>query len=127
VDGQIAATFPFTVTVDVLARGQERYDIFCTPCHGLLGDGHGIITEYGMRVPPSFHDPELRAESAGYYFTIITEGTRVMPSYAARIPPADRWAIVAYIRALQLSQNADPSQVPPDQLPALEETGTITE
>lgn len=126
VDGQVADSFPFTVTVAVLERGQERYNIFCAPCHGLVGDGKGIITEYGMPVPISFHDPDLRAEAAGYYFTIITDGTRVMPSYASRIPPEDRWAIIAYIRALQLSQNAEASQLPADALPPLEQTAPIT-
>lgn len=117
VNGQVAETFPFTVTQTMLERGQERYEIFCAPCHGTLGDGHGVITEYGMTRPNSFHDPDLRAESVGYYFTLITNGTRVMPSYADRIAPADRWAIIAYIRALQLSQNADVSDVPEDALP----------
>jgi mono/diheme cytochrome c family protein len=112
--------------VEVLERGHERYDIFCSPCHGLVGNGQGIITEYGMRSPTSFHDPELRDEPPGYYFDIITNGTRVMPSYASRIPPADRWAIIAYIRALQLSQNVDASQLPPDELPQLEQTEPIT-
>jgi hypothetical protein len=121
-----APTFPFTVTVNVLERGHERYDIFCSPCHGLVGDGQGIITEYGMRTPTSFHDPALRDEPPGYYFDIITNGTRVMPSYASRIPPADRWAIIAYIRALQLSQNVDASQMPPDELPQLDQSETIT-
>jgi hypothetical protein len=131
VDGEFVASFPFTVTVETLERGRERYDIFCSPCHGLVGDGQGIVTEYGMREPTSFHDPELRAEPEGYYFSLITGGTRVMPSYGERIPPEDRWAIVAYIRALQLSQNADVSQLPPDELPAelptLEQTDIVTE
>lgn len=126
VGGSFAQTFPYTVTLEMLERGHERFDIFCSPCHGLLGDGNGVVVEYGMRQPTSFHDPELRDEPSGYYFALITGGTRVMPSYAARIPPADRWAIVAYIRALQLSQNADLSQVPADQRPALQQTGTIT-
>lgn len=126
VAGDFAETFPFTVTLETLERGHERYDIYCSPCHGLLGDGTGLITEYGMRKPTSFHDPELRDEPPGYYFALITGGTRVMPGYAARIPPADRWAIVAYIRALQLSQNADQSQVPADQLPSLQQSETIT-
>jgi len=117
INNDFAPTFPFTVTMQVLERGRERYDIFCAPCHGYLGDGEGVIVEYGMRQPTSFHDPELRAEPPGYYFDLITYGTRVMPSYAARISPEDRWAIIAYIRALQRSQNADPAQVPPDALP----------
>ena len=127
VNGQVADSFPFTVTVAMLERGQERYNIFCGPCHGLLGDGKGIITEYGMPVPASFHDPDLRAEAAGYYFTIITDGTRVMPSYASRIRPEDRWAIIAYIRALQLSQNTEAAQLPAAELPQLDQTAPITQ
>lgn len=121
-----APTFPFTVTMQILERGRERYDIFCSPCHGYLGDGQGLIVEYGMRQPTSFHDPELRAEPPGYYFDLITHGTRVMPSYASRISPEDRWTIVAYIRALQLSQDADLSEIPPDDLPQLDRTDVIT-
>ena len=120
VNGQVAETFPFTVTMKVLERGQDEYDVFCSPCHGYVGDGQGIIVEYGMRQPPSFHEPELRDEPAGYYFDLITNGTRVMPSYASRILPEDRWAIIAYIRALQLSQNADVSNVPPQEIPNLD-------
>ena len=120
VNGQVAESFPFTVTQQILERGQERYDIFCTPCHGATGAGDGVIIDYGMRAPPSFHDPDLAAEPPGYYFTIITNGTRIMPSYAARIPPEDRWAIIAYIRALQLSQNVNADELPADELPKLE-------
>jgi mono/diheme cytochrome c family protein len=126
VNGEFTQTFPFTVTQAVLERGQERYTIYCTPCHDLLGTGQGIITQYGMREPPSFHDPSLRDEPNGYYFATITDGTRIMPSYAARISPEDRWAIVAYIRALQLSQNTDAAKLPPNELPKLEATEPIT-
>lgn len=120
VNGQAAESFPFPITQEVLERGQERYDIFCTPCHSATGDGNGIIVAYGMRQPTSFHDPDLAAEPPGYYFSIITNGTRIMPSYASRIPPEDRWAIIAYIRALQLSQNVDAGQLPADELPKLD-------
>jgi mono/diheme cytochrome c family protein len=120
VNGQLAETFPFTITLEVLERGREEYDVFCSPCHGYVGDGQGIVVEYGMRQPPSFHEPELREEPAGYYFDLITNGTRVMPSYASRILPQDRWAIIAYIRALQLSQNTDVSNVPPQDVPNLD-------
>ena len=119
VNGRFAESFPFPVTLELLERGQERYDIFCTPCHGLVGNGDGIVVEYGMRQPTSFHDPELVAEPPGYYYDLISRGTRVMPAYASRIRPEDRWAIVAYIRALQLSQNADLSTVPADEIPNL--------
>lgn len=126
VNDEFAPTFPFTVTLEVLERGQERYNIFCSPCHGFVGDGQGIIVEYGLRQPTSFHDPELRDEPPGYYFDLISRGTRVMPSYASRIRPEDRWAIVAYIRALQLSQDADLSQVPSNEIPNLDKTDVIT-
>lgn len=122
IDNRFSPTFPFTVTEQLLERGQQRYNIFCAPCHDVAGTGHGVITEYGMRVPPSFHDPDLRDEPVGYYFVTITDGTRVMPSYASRIPVEDRWAIVAYIRALQLSQNADVTTLPAEDLPKLEGT-----
>jgi hypothetical protein len=119
VNGAFATSFPFTVTLSVLERGQDRYEIFCTPCHGALGDGQGVITNYGLEAPTSFHDPGLRDEPEGYYFNLITNGTRVMPSYAGRIAPADRWAVIAYIRALQLSQNADVNQLSPEDLAEL--------
>jgi len=120
INNDFAPTFPFTVTMEVLERGQERFNIFCTPCHGFAGDGQGVIVEYGMKQPPSFHDPDLRERPPGYYFDFISRGSRVMPSYASRIPPEDRWAIIAYIRALQLSQNADVSAVPPEEVPNLD-------
>lgn len=126
VNGEFAATFPFTVTLATIERGQERYNIFCAPCHSPVGDGQGIITEYGMKKPASFHAPDLRDQPVGYYFELITDGTRVMPSYAARIPPADRWAIIAYIRALQLSQNADATQLPAEDLSPLGQSGALT-
>jgi hypothetical protein len=84
------------------------------------------MVEYGLKAPPSFHTPEMRAERPGFYFDVISRGTRVMPGYASRIPPADRWAIIAYIRALQLSQNADLSTVPPQEVPNLDNTEIIT-
>lgn len=125
-NGELAPTFPFTVTLEVLQRGQERYNIFCGPCHGALGDGQGIVVEYGLEAPPSFHTPEMRDERPGFYFDVISRGTRVMPSYASRILPADRWAIIAYIRALQLSQNSDLSNVPAQEVPNLDNTEVIT-
>ncbi|RIK40362.1 MAG: quinol:cytochrome C oxidoreductase [Chloroflexi bacterium] len=123
IDNRFAQTFPFTVTLQTLERGRERYNIFCAPCHGLVGDGDSIMTEYGMRTPNSFHDPDVAGQPPGYYFAIISNGTRIMPSYAARISPEDRWAIVAYIRALQMSQNIDVSQLSPEDLAVLEESG----
>jgi mono/diheme cytochrome c family protein len=126
VNGRLAESFPYTPTVALIERGQERYDIFCTPCHGLTGDGKGIITTYGMPEAPSFHDPDLRAEPPGFYFDVITNGTRVMPSYE-RIPVDDRWAIIAYVRALQLSQNVEASTLSADELPLLENSEVITQ
>ena len=122
VNDAFAISFPFTVTLTTLERGQERYEIFCTPCHGTLGDGQGVITTYGLEAPTSFHDPALRDEPAGYYFSLITNGTRRMPSYGGRIAPEDRWAIIAYIRALQLSQDVDINQLSPEDLSLLGNT-----
>ncbi len=122
IKGEFAETFPFTITLEVLERGQEQYNAFCAPCHSRLGDGQGIIVKYGLKAPPSFHIQRLREDPPGYLFDIITHGTRIMPSYGSRIPPEDRWAIIAYIRALQLSQNADLSAVPADEIPNLGKT-----
>ena len=99
-----ADTFPFPITAQVLDRGQERYQIFCAMCHGATGDGLGMIVRRGFKRPPSYHTEELRQATVGHYFDVITKGWGVMPSYAAQIPVQDRWAIIAYIRALQLSR-----------------------
>jgi mono/diheme cytochrome c family protein len=103
--------FPFPVTKQVLDRGQERYQIYCSMCHGLTGYGDGMIVRRGFRRPPSYHDERLRNEPVGHFFDVVTNGFGAMPDYAAQIPPEDRWAIIAYIRALQLSQQAPASQV----------------
>ncbi|RPH38019.1 cytochrome c [bacterium] len=105
-DGRLSDTFPFRVTKDVLDRGHERYNVYCSPCHGLLGDGKGMIVRRGFPAAPSFHSDTLRAKPAGHYVDVITRGLGKMFPYADRVQPHDRWAIVAYIRALQLSQNA---------------------
>jgi mono/diheme cytochrome c family protein len=107
--------FPFAVTLDGLKRGRERYDIFCSPCHSRLGDGNGMIVQRGYTRPPSFHTDRLRAAPAGYFFSVMTDGFGAMPAYAAQIPPQDRWAIIAYIRGLQLSQHATLAEVPPEE------------
>ncbi|HEV2348816.1 MAG TPA: cytochrome c [Terriglobia bacterium] len=99
-------TFPFPVTRAVLARGQERYNIYCTPCHDRLGDGQGMIVLRGFPPPPSYHIDRLRQAPVGHFFSVMTNGYGTMYSYASRITPEDRWAIAAYIRALQLSQAA---------------------
>ena len=91
---------------ELLTRGQERYNIYCTPCHSRRGDGNGMIVQRGYKRPPSFHQDRLRNAPLGHFFDVISNGFGAMPDYASQIHPADRWAIAAYIRALQLSQNA---------------------
>lgn len=113
VNGRLVETFPFPITRQILERGRERYDIFCAPCHGRDGYGEGMIVQRGFRQPPSFHTDRLRRAPVGHFFDVITNGFGTMYSYASRIPPEDRWAIIAYIRALQLSQNATLEDVPP--------------
>jgi mono/diheme cytochrome c family protein len=95
-----------TLNKDLLLRGQQRYKIFCTPCHSELGDGRGMIVQRGYKQPPSFHDERLRNAPLGHFFDVASNGFGAMPDYSAQIKPADRWAIAAYIRALQLSQHA---------------------
>ena len=119
---------PFPVTQEVLQRGRERFDIYCTPCHARAGDGNGMIVQRGFQHPPSYHTERLRKAPLGYFFEVMTEGFGAMPEYAEQIPPRDRWCIVAYIRALQLSQNASQAEVGgqqvPSQPPRLEEPGS---
>ena len=117
--GALVASAPVPVTMDLLRRGQERYGIFCSPCHGLTGAGDGMVVRRGFRRPTSLHDPRLRAQPDGYFFDAITNGFGVMPDYAAQVGVPDRWAVVAYLRALQLSQNATLADVPPDRRGAL--------
>ena len=107
--------FPFPVTAQVLNRGQERFNIYCSECHGRLGDGNGMIPSRGFRRPPTFHSATLRAAKTGHFFDVMTNGFGAMPPYAAQVAVPDRWAIVAYIRALQLSQNGTINDVPADQ------------
>jgi len=106
---------PFPVTADVLARGRERFNIYCSPCHSRLGDGNGMIVQRGFRAPPSYHTERLRKAPLGYFFDVMTNGFGAMPEYATQVPPRDRWCIVAYIRALQLSQGATMGDVPSGQ------------
>jgi mono/diheme cytochrome c family protein len=119
VDGRPATEFPFPITEEVLARGQERYNIYCTPCHGYTGYGDGIVVQRGFTPPPSFHEERTRSLPVGRIFDVITNGFGAMYGYGDRIQPEDRWAIIAYVRALQLSQNATMDDVPVDQQPAL--------
>ena len=113
-DGELAETFPFPIDGDVLYRGRERYDIYCTPCHDGVGLGHGIVVRRGFKTPPSFHSDRLREAPPGHFFDVMTRGFGAMAPYAAQVSPEDRWAIAAYIRALQLSQNARISDLPPE-------------
>jgi mono/diheme cytochrome c family protein len=122
VNGLDADTFPIHVTQAVIERGQERYRIYCVPCHGELGDGNGMIVQRGFPKPPSYHEEPLRSQPVGHYFDVISRGHGVMYSYAARVAPDDRWAIVAYIRALQLSQHAEAASLPESDRARLEET-----
>ena len=108
-------SFPFAVTLKTLRRGEERFNIFCAPCHDRVGNGRGMIVRRGFRAPPSLHIDRLRQAPAGYFFSVISRGFGAMPDYAEQIAPEDRWAIVAYIRALQLSQHATLAEVPDDQ------------
>jgi len=109
-------TFPFPVTAEIVNRGQERYQIFCVVCHGGTGNGDGLVVRRGFRTPPTYHSDQMRQAPVGHYFDVITNGWGAMPSHAAQIKPEDRWAIIAYIRALQLSQN--PASAPVGAAPA---------
>jgi hypothetical protein len=116
--------FPLPLTPELLNRGQQRYNIFCTPCHGLQGDGNGMVAMRGMKHPPTYHQDRLRQVPNGYIFEVITNGFGGMLGYSAQIPPADRWAIIAYVRALQLSRNAPVSELPPALVEKLNAEGS---
>jgi hypothetical protein len=105
---------PFPVTRQVLERGQERFNIYCTPCHGRLGNGLGMIVQRGLKRPPSYHIDRLRQVPIGYFYDVISNGFGAMADYAAQIAPRDRWAVAAYIRVLQFSQQASLQDVPPE-------------
>lgn len=104
--------FPLPVTKELLERGRQRFDIFCSPCHGLQGDGNGMIAIRGFRHPTTYHQDRLRQAPVGHFYDVITNGFGAMPDYAAQVPPRDRWAIIAYIRALQYSRNAPATELP---------------
>jgi len=120
VDGQPAQTFPFPITMEVLERGRERYDIFCSVCHDRVGTGQGMAVRRGMKQPTSFHVERLRTSPPGYFFDVITRGFGAMYDYSDRITPRDRWAIVAYLRTLQYAQGADAATLPNEDLRLLE-------
>jgi mono/diheme cytochrome c family protein len=119
VNGKPVATMPMPVTRELLERGQQRFNIYCSPCHGLAGYGDGEIVQRGFSPPPSFHTQAIRQLPDGKIFDVITNGYGAMYPYGYRITPEDRWAIVAYVRALQLSQNASLDDVPAEQRPVL--------
>ena len=116
--------FPVPITAELLERGRERYGIYCTPCHGLQGDGNGMVAMRGMKHPPSYHQDRLRQAPNGYLYDVVTNGFGAMYGYSAQIPPRDRWAIVAYLRALQLSRNAPVGQLPAELREKLMAGGT---
>jgi mono/diheme cytochrome c family protein len=120
VNGQLVTTFPFPVDRAVLERGRDRYNIYCAPCHDRVGNGNGMIVLRGYRQPPSLHIDRLRTAPVGHHFDVMTNGLGAMPDYAAQVSVRDRWAIAAYIRALQLSQRATTAEVPPEELRRLE-------
>ena len=105
---------PFPVDRAVLVRGQERFNVYCSPCHGRLGNGLGMIVRRGLKRPPSYHIDRLRQVPLGYFYDVITNGFGAMPDYAMQIEPRDRWSVAAYIRVLQYSQNASINDVPPE-------------
>jgi mono/diheme cytochrome c family protein len=123
VNGQLTDGYPMPVTAAVIDRGEERFNIYCSMCHGLNGTGDGMIVRRGYRQPPSFHTPDLRGRKAGHLYDVITNGFGAMPAYGTMIPVQDRWAIVAYVRALQLSRNATVADVPPAELQKLQAGG----
>jgi mono/diheme cytochrome c family protein len=120
VGGVFATTLPVPLDMALLERGRQRYEIYCSPCHGLAGKGDGMVVRRGYRQAASFHIDRLRAQPVGYFYDVIAHGFGAMPDYAAQIPVRDRWAVVAYIRALQLSQNATVAEVPPALRPQLQ-------
>ncbi len=122
VDGQYVEEFPFQITKEGLAYGQQRYNIYCSPCHGYTGNGDGMVVQRGFKEPPSFNQDRLREAPPGYFFYAISNGFGTMPSYANRIPVHDRWLIIAYVKALQLSQHASVTELPQEDVDKLEAT-----
>lgn len=118
-----ATTLPFPLTQQVLDHGQERFNIYCTPCHGLAGTGNGMVAQRGFRAPPSYHIDRLREAPIGHFYDVMTNGFGAMPSYADKVSPPDRWAVAAYIRALQLSQHATVAEVPAEDRDRLQQNG----
>lgn len=115
INGQVADEFPFPITRADLDRGQERFNIYCSPCHGRTGEGNGMVVQRGYRQPPSYHIDRLRQAPVGHFFDVMTNGFGAMQDYKAQVSVRDRWAIAAYIRALQLSEHATIDDVPSDE------------
>ncbi len=120
VNGEMVDQYPFAISAADLARGQQRFNIYCTPCHGRLGDGNGMVVQRGLRQAASYHQDRLRQEKLGYFYDVITNGFGAMQGYAEQIPVRDRWLIVAYVRTLQLSQHASIDDVPADHRGSLD-------
>ena len=115
-DDRFADELPMELSPELLARGRNRFEAFCAPCHGRVGNGQGMVVQRGFKHPNSFHEERLRRSNVGYFFSVITNGFGEMSSYASQLEPQDRWAIAAYIRALQLSQNAPVDDLSPEDL-----------
>jgi mono/diheme cytochrome c family protein len=125
-NGQTASVFPFAITRADMDRGQERFNIYCSPCHGREGDGNGMVVQRGYRLAASLHTDRLRQATPGYLYDVMRNGFGVMPDYRAQITVEDRWRIVAYIRALQLSRNAATSDVSAGEISKLDAPATAT-
>jgi mono/diheme cytochrome c family protein len=115
-DGTFARGFPVPVTAELIRRGQNRFEIYCRPCHGALGDGNGVTRGYGMIAAASYHDDRIRQMPEGEIFNTITNGKNTMMSYADKLSPQERWAVIAYVRALERARNSTVADVPPDHL-----------
>jgi len=111
-NGELVSEFPFPISAPDMARGRDRYNIYCTPCHGRLGDGNGMVVQRGLRQAASYHQDRLRQERIGYFYDVITNGFGAMQGYAEQVPVRDRWLIASYVRVLQFSQNASVNDVP---------------
>lgn len=125
VDSRLVKKSPVPITMHLLKRGQERFDIYCSPCHGRVGDGKGAVSQRGMLPPPTFHDERMRNIEDGHIFNVITNGKNNMAPYRFQVPVPDRWAIVAYVRALQRSQNATAADLPPQPIDTTEQGPTL--
>jgi len=115
INGNLGNVFPFPITEQDMKRGQQRYNIYCTPCHSPIGDGKGTVVQRGYKQPPAYTDPKVLQAPVGHYFDVMTNGYGAMPDYSSQISVEDRWKIAAYIRALQLSQRATLADIPPEQ------------